>query len=59
MVCDYRPLKEEKFRVHLTIGDDKLPYDDKTASPAADLLQTKYYLTAQYQMHTKGLDSWV
>ena len=26
MVCDYRPLKEEKFRVRLTIGGDKLEY---------------------------------
>ena len=40
MVCDYRPLKEEKYRVRLTIGGDRLDYTNETASPAANLLDT-------------------
>ena len=41
MVCDYRPLKEEKYRVRLTIGGDKLEYDNETALPTANLIDTK------------------
>ena len=41
MVCDYRPLKEEKYRVMLTIGGDKLEYENKTASSTANLIDTK------------------
>ena len=54
MVCNYRPLKEEKFRVCLTIGGDKLPYDDETASPAADLLETKILLNSTISDAHKG-----
>ena len=54
MVCDYRPLKEEKFRSRLTIGGDKLPYDDETASPAADLLETKIFLNSTISDAHKG-----
>jgi len=32
-VCDFRPLKSEKHRVRMTIGGDKLEYQDETASP--------------------------
>ena len=46
MVCDYRPLKEEKFRVRLTIGGDKLEYLEETSSPAANLLKTKLLLNS-------------
>ena len=46
MVCDYRPLKEEKFRVRLTIGGDKLEYLEETSSPAANLLETKLLLNS-------------
>ena len=40
-VCDYRPLKEDPYRVHLVVGGDKLEYNDDPASPAAGLLETK------------------
>ena len=46
MVCDYRPLKTEQYRVRLTIGGDKLEYFDETASPAASLLETKLILNS-------------
>ena len=38
MVCDYRPFKSEPYRVRLTVGGDRLSYDDDTASPASSLL---------------------
>ena len=41
MVCDYRPLKDEPYRVHFTIDGDKLDYDKETASPTTNLLETK------------------
>ena len=46
IVCDYREHKEEKFRVRLTLGGDKLEYFDETASPAANLLETKILINS-------------
>ena len=40
-VCDYRPLKSDKYRVQLVVGGDKLTYADDAGSPAASLLETK------------------
>ena len=40
-VCDYCPLKSEPFRVRMTVGGDKLSYDDDTGSPTASILETK------------------
>ena len=59
MVCDYRPLKEEKYHVRLTIGGDKLQYNDETASPTADLLETKILVNNTISdAHIKVHDSW-
>ena len=57
MVCDYRPLKEEKYRVKLTIGGNKLDYNNKTASPTATLIDTKFWSTAPFSMLMKGQNS--
>jgi len=45
-VCDYRPLKDEKHRVRVTVGGDRLPYHDDAGSPAADLLETKLLINS-------------
>jgi hypothetical protein len=45
-ICDYRPLKSEEYRVYLTVGGDKLPYDADAGSPAASLLETKLILNS-------------
>ena len=45
-VCDFRPLKTEKYRVRMTIGGDKLEYEHETASPAASLIETKLLLNS-------------
>ena len=46
LVCDFRPLKSEQHRVRLTVGGDKLQYDKETASPAANLLETKLLINS-------------
>ena len=40
-MLDYRPLKEEKYRVRITVGGDKLEYPDDVGSPTTNLLDTK------------------
>ena len=54
MVCDYRPLKEEKHRVRITVGRDRLPYEEDAASLAADLLETKILLNSTISNAAKG-----
>ena len=54
MVCDYRPLKEEKHRVRLTIGGDKLDYHNETASPTANLIDTKILIHSTISGAHKG-----
>ena len=39
VVCDYRPLKLEPFRVRLSGGGEILEYPDDASSPAASLLE--------------------
>ena len=39
--CDHRPLKDEQWRIRIVVGGDKLPYDDDSGSPAANMLETK------------------
>ena len=50
-VCDYRPLKTEKFRVRMTVGGDKLEYFDNTASPTASLIETKLLINSVMSDH--------
>ena len=52
-VCDYRPLKSEPFRVQMTIGGDKLSYDDETGSPTASLLEEKLLANSVISDHKK------
>ena len=46
MVCDYRPSKDDPYRIRLTIGGDKLDYFGNSASPAASLLETKLIINS-------------
>ena len=52
-VCDYRPLKTEKFRVRMTIGGDKLDYHEDTASPTASLFETKLLINSVISDHKR------
>jgi len=45
-VCDYRPLKDESWRVRLVVGGDILHYEFDSGSPAASLLETKILLNS-------------
>ena len=46
MVCDYRPLKDDPWRVRLTVGGDKLPYYSDAGSPAASLIAAKLLINS-------------
>ena len=54
MVCNYRPLKDNNYRIGLTVRGNKLPYNKDTASPTADLLQTKNLLNSTISDAYKG-----
>ena len=54
IVCDYRPLNTEKHRVRLTVGGDKLDYENDASSPAATLLDTKLILNSTISDACRG-----
>jgi hypothetical protein len=45
-VCAYRPLKDDPFRVRMTVGGDKLSYPDDPSSPSAALIDTKIMINS-------------
>ena len=45
-VCDHRLLKNEQWRVCLTVGGDLLPYPYEASSPAASLIETKLIINS-------------
>ena len=52
-VCDLRPLKHEMYRVRMTVGGDKLDYPHDTASPTAELLDTKLIVNSTISDHQR------
>ena len=54
MVYDYRPHKQEKHRVRLTVGRYRLPYNDDVYSPVAPLLEIKLLLNSTIPDASKG-----
>ena len=40
-ILDYRPLKDESYRVIVIVGGDRLIYLDDAGSPAENLMETK------------------
>lgn len=53
-ICDYRPLKDDKYRVRLCVGGDKLDYVYDAGSPAASLIETKLILNSTISDAKKG-----
>ena len=53
-VCDYRPNKDDPWRVRLTVGGDKLDYFGNPASPAASLLESKLLINSVISDAHKG-----
>ena len=45
-VLDHRTLKIEECRVRITVGGDRLSYDNDAGSPAANLLETKVMINS-------------
>ena len=58
MICDYRPHKQENHRVRLTIGGDRLPYNDAVASSAVSLLETKLKLILNSTISDGSKGAW-
>ena len=54
MICDYRPLKKEKYRVRLTFGGDVLEYEGNASSPAASLLEAKLIINSVISEADRG-----
>lgn len=46
MVCNHCPIKDEKHRVRIAVGGDKLPHYDDAKSPVVDFLETKILLNS-------------
>ena len=57
-ICDYRPLKAEKFRVRMTIGGDWLDYPDETSSPTASLIETKLLINSVISDHKLHIEKY-
>lgn len=53
-ICDYRPLKDDKYHVPITVGGDKLDYIYDAGSPAASLIETKLILNSIISNANKG-----
>jgi hypothetical protein len=53
-ICDLRPIKTEKHRVRLTVGGDKLPYEDDAGSPPTYILETKLIINSTISDAHKG-----
>jgi hypothetical protein len=46
IVCDYKPHKQEKERVRLTVGGDRLDYSGDVATSAADITTFKILISS-------------
>ena len=55
LVVDIRPLKEEKYRIRITVGGDKLDFCGDASSVAASLATVKLLLNSV--VSTKGANS--
>ena len=53
-VCNYRPLKDEPYRVRCTVGGDRLDYEHDPRSPAASLLDIKIHVNSTISDAHKG-----
>ena len=54
IVCDCMPPKDEKFRVRITTGGDRLHYHLDSGSPSTNLLETKLILNRILSDSRKG-----
>ena len=52
--CNYRPLKQEAYRVCVLADSNKLPCNEDAGAPAVNLLETKMLLNSVISDATKG-----
>ena len=52
--CDYRPLKDQKWRVRIVVGGDQLPYEYDSGSPTTDLVESKILFNSTISDAHKG-----
>ena len=52
-VCDYRPLKQEKWRTRLTVGGDKLSYDEDATAPSSQMTEAKLLFNSVISDHKR------
>ena len=45
-VLDHRPLKNEECRVRITVGGNRISYEEGSGSPAANLLEKKVLINS-------------
>ena len=55
IVYDYRPIKDEKYCVHIIVSSNRLPYSNNIDSLAADLLKMKLLLNSIILDTRKGI----
>ena len=53
-VLDHKPLKTELHRFRVTVGGNKLPFEDDFGSPASNLLETKVLINSTISDASKG-----
>ena len=53
-VCNYRPQKDDPYRVRIIVGGDKLTYDDDAGSPASNLLEAEIMIYSTILDAAKG-----
>jgi hypothetical protein len=48
LVCNFKPNKNEKHRVRLTVGGDRLDYSGETAMPTVDIITFKILINSTF-----------
>ena len=55
MICDYRHHKQEQHKVRLTVGGDRLIYNDGASSSTVSLLEKQLLLNSKISDASKGV----
>ena len=53
-ICDYRPLKQEAYRIRITVRGNGLPYNNNARSLVVNLLEIKLLLNSTISDADKG-----
>ena len=53
-ILDHKPFKAEPHRVYITVGGDRIPFEDDDGSPASNILETKVLINSIISDAFKG-----